>query len=469
MSELPVGWVEAEIKVLCELTNGKAFKPSDWSSEGLPIVRIQNLNNPDAPFNYFKGEVRSRFLIDRNQLLFAWSGTPGTSFGAHIWDGGPAILNQHIFKVNFDEQHLDRVFLKAAINQKLEDLIHKAHGGVGLRHITKGKFEETTITVPPLPEQKRIIAELDSLAAKSDRAREDLKRIETLVGRYKQAVLSEAFSGQLTAKWRQLFPNELPIEPLENGLPDDRESVFELTSNSDIPETWRNCRLGNLGDVLGGGTPSKKEPSYWEGEIPWVTPKDMKVDIINKTIDSISELGLSNSATKSIPEGSVLFVVRGMILAHSFPVAMTQRPVTVNQDMKALVPIKSVSPIFLLWALKRNEEAIVRLAGSATHGTKRLESSVVLNLAVPMAPLKEQNEIVYRIEAAFDKIERLAKDAKRALMLLGKLDESILTRAFRGELVPQDPTDEPAGSVLQRIKKKKVAGTKPTRHGAIVK
>ena len=69
---------------LCELVNGRAFKPTDWSEEGLPIVRIQNLNNPKAPFNRFNGELRPRFLIDSGALLFAWSGTPGTSFGAHI-------------------------------------------------------------------------------------------------------------------------------------------------------------------------------------------------------------------------------------------------------------------------------------------------------------------------------------------------------------------------------------------------
>jgi Type I restriction modification DNA specificity domain len=100
MSELPKGWTDTTIGAVCHLVNGRAFKPSDWGETGLPIVRIQNLNRPDAKFNYYAGEVRDRFLIEAGDLLFAWSGTPGTSFGAHIWNGPKAILNQHIFNVS---------------------------------------------------------------------------------------------------------------------------------------------------------------------------------------------------------------------------------------------------------------------------------------------------------------------------------------------------------------------------------
>ena len=161
MSPIPRGWRRQTIGSVCQLINGRAFKPADWSKKGLPIVRIQNLNDPMAPFNHFDGVVRDRFLIDSGVLLFAWSGTPGTSFGAHVWNGGPAILNQHIFNVKFDGAIVDRDFLKWAINHKLDELIDKAHGGVGLRHVTKGKVEETEIALPPLPDQRQLIAKIE--------------------------------------------------------------------------------------------------------------------------------------------------------------------------------------------------------------------------------------------------------------------------------------------------------------------
>ena len=97
---IPESWGIARIGELCDLKNGRAFKPTEWGSKGLPIVRIQNLNNLEASFNNYDGDIGDRFLIERGDLLFAWSGTPGTSFGAHIWRGGRAALNQHIFRVD---------------------------------------------------------------------------------------------------------------------------------------------------------------------------------------------------------------------------------------------------------------------------------------------------------------------------------------------------------------------------------
>jgi type I restriction enzyme S subunit len=121
------------------------------------------LNRPDAPFNHFRGPVVERHLVQPGDLLFAWSGTPGTSFGAHIWRGQPAVLNQHIFNVRVAPDHIDREFLCAAINATLDEQIAKAHGGAGLRHVTKKEFENTRIALPPLAEQKRIVQRLRDL------------------------------------------------------------------------------------------------------------------------------------------------------------------------------------------------------------------------------------------------------------------------------------------------------------------
>jgi type I restriction enzyme S subunit len=235
MTGLPKGWKRLAIGSLCDLINGRAFKPSDWGASGLPIVRIQNLNDPDAKFNYFDGgSVRSRFLIDSGALLFAWSGTPGTSFGAHIWNGGPAILNQHIFNVVFDECRIDKNFFRLAINQKLDELIEKAHGGVGLRHVTKGKFEETEIDLPPISDQRRIIAKLDDLLGRSRNARDELGHISKLVERYKQAVLAAAFRGDLTA--------------------DRRGRLSRCDAASKSTRKWRNKSLIDLCDSRRGIT-----------------------------------------------------------------------------------------------------------------------------------------------------------------------------------------------------------------------
>lgn len=155
--DLPEGWEWVKIKHIADLKNGRAFKPSDWSESGLPIVRIQNLNNPNSEFNFYAGEVETDYYLHGGELLFAWSGTPGTSFGAHIWRNYSAVLNQHIFRIDFSETNIDKEFLKSAINHRLNELIAIAHGGAGLMHINRATFENVYIPLPPYAEQKRIV------------------------------------------------------------------------------------------------------------------------------------------------------------------------------------------------------------------------------------------------------------------------------------------------------------------------
>jgi len=140
---------------LCKLINGRAFKPTDWVDTGMPIVRIQNLREPLKPMNKFDGEVKEKFLIDTGDVLLSWSGTPGTSFGCYIWDRGRAILNQHIFRVEYDSSRIERDFFVHAMNSRLDEMIDRAHGGVGLRHITKSELNKIELPVPQLDEQRR--------------------------------------------------------------------------------------------------------------------------------------------------------------------------------------------------------------------------------------------------------------------------------------------------------------------------
>ena len=182
-------WEVKRLGEVCRLTNGMAFKPSDWIETGIPIVRIQNLNDENAPFNYCAPEIiDDRCMIDTGTLLFSWSGTPGTSFGAFIWNRGKAVLNQHIFIVKPVE--IDKVFLKMAIDANMTSIIEKSHGGAGLRHITKSDFEDIRISVPKdIAEQRRIAAclsALDEMLAATNGKLEQLKA-------YKKGLMQKLF------------------------------------------------------------------------------------------------------------------------------------------------------------------------------------------------------------------------------------------------------------------------------------
>ncbi|OTA46164.1 restriction endonuclease subunit S [Limosilactobacillus reuteri] len=161
---IPDSWEWVRVGEIISIYNGKAFKASDWSPQGLPIVRIQNLNDASATYHYYNGKVEDKFHLLGGELLFAWSGTPGTSFGAHIWKQQEAVLNQHIFKISFDERRMNKQYLAVVLNFRILSLIKEAHGSAGLRHITKKMFESTIIPIPPLNEQKRIVTKLKKLS-----------------------------------------------------------------------------------------------------------------------------------------------------------------------------------------------------------------------------------------------------------------------------------------------------------------
>ena len=148
---LPKGWAVIKVGNVAKYTNGRAFKPEEWESTGLPIIRIQNLNDADAPYNRSSVIHEQKYLIKDGDLLFAWA----ASIGTYIWSGENAWLNQHIFKVE-PYPFIDKAFLFYAFQAMISEFYKNSHGS-GMVHITKKQFEEITLLLPPLSEQIRIV------------------------------------------------------------------------------------------------------------------------------------------------------------------------------------------------------------------------------------------------------------------------------------------------------------------------
>ncbi len=195
-------FAEIALGEVLDLQNGRAFKETDWSAKGLPIVRIQNLNNPDAKYNHYEHPVEERFLIDTGDLLIAWSGTPGTSFGAFIWSRGKAILNQHIFNAVPKTDLLSRRYLKYAVNEKLDEMIANSHGGAGLRHITKTDLVKVKLGIPmkngepDLKEQERLADELEKMTSTTNQIEQLFDRQQEHFTALRSSVLNQSFAMQ---------------------------------------------------------------------------------------------------------------------------------------------------------------------------------------------------------------------------------------------------------------------------------
>ncbi len=189
---IPEEWEIAQIQDVCRLVNGRGFKPFEWQTVGLPIIRIQNLNG-SQDFNFYSGQYNPKILVENGQLLFAWSGSRGTSFGPHVWNGGHALLNYHTWKVVVNESTVTPEYLLFALRQLTGFIEEKAHGASALVHTQKWEMEKFPIVYPIMLLEQRAIAtalsDVNALLAGLDRLiakKRDLK----------QAAMQQLLTGQ---------------------------------------------------------------------------------------------------------------------------------------------------------------------------------------------------------------------------------------------------------------------------------
>ena len=353
---------------ICELYNGRAFKPEDWQnaeSGGLPIIRIQNLNDSKSSFNYYTGEVSEKNTINNGDLLFSWSGSRGTSFGAHIWRGQRAVLNQHIFKVGFDESRATKMYLLHALNKAVSEVEENLHGGVGLVHITKGNLEKIKIPLPLLEVQKEIVAEIEGYQKVIDGAR-------AVVDNYR--------------------PN-ISIQP-----------------------EWRMCSLSDISvRITKGSSPNWQGINYCNKEngILFITSENIGLGTLLLESSKYVESRFNDIEKKSIlQKGDVLTNIVGASIGRT---AIFNLDVTanINQAVCLIRPrAELVNSIFLMMILN-SPSFIEKLLGNSVENARANVSMGVLGkLTIPIPPLETQRAIVAEIEA-----EQALVNANRELIV----------------------------------------------------
>jgi type I restriction enzyme S subunit len=206
------------------------------------------------------------------------------------------------------------------------------------------------------------------------------------------------------------------------------KAVVEKTEADAIPDDWETVPLGEVGTWLSGGTPSKSKESYWTGDIPWVSPKDMKQARLTDATDHISGEALGNGG-KLAPKHAILIVVRGMILAHTFPVARIEREMAFNQDIKAVDTHDFIDSGFLLWWLRNHSREFLKTATSASHGSKRISTESLFSQPIPVPPREEQEAIA---EALSD-VDALLASIDAAIEKKRNVRTATMQRLLTGE------------------------------------
>ncbi len=307
------------------------------------------------------------------------------------------------------------------------------------------------LALPPFVEQGRIVAKLDSLMARTARARSELDHIPRLVEKYKQAILAKAFSGELTKEWRGPHARTDAIEFLRSlDVP-----TYQNHRGEPLPDGWHWVTAGSMCAIKGGVALGKSRTSDTELiELPYLRVANVQRGWLNLSEIKTVKVSLREADALYLKPGDVLMneggdrdkLGRGWVWDGQIKNCIHQNHVFRLRPKSSMIPSRYISYYSNAFGQRYFLDE-----GKQTTNLASISMSKISSLPIPVCAPAEMERIVQRIEAAFTWLDKVAAEHARASHLVPKLDQSILAKAFRGELVPQDPNDEPASVLLERI------------------
>ncbi|MHB1373076.1 MAG: restriction endonuclease subunit S [Thauera sp.] len=342
------------------------------------------------------------------------------------------------------------------------DYVNSVSHGVNMPRLGTEAGRAAPFVVAPLPEQKRIADKLDNVLARVDACRDRLDRIPALLKRFRQSVLAAATSGRLTDEWRSVhYPDREPESPKCSALSERSPIVIFPSDQSSLQVGWRWQKLTELAQLESGHTPRKSVPEYWEGgDVPWISLQDIRAadgTVIYDTKYKPTKLGIANSSARLLPAGTVCFC-RDISFGY---VTIMGKEMATTQHFANWVCGAQLVPSYLMYAFMAGRDFLGMSGQGTTVTTIYMPALKELRLATP--PLAEQHEIVRRVETLFAFADRLEARCAAARKQAGQLTPALLAEAFRGELVPQDPADEPAAELLKRLAASRAEAPKARR------
>ncbi|TCL36803.1 type I restriction enzyme S subunit [Anaerospora hongkongensis] len=472
---VPGNWVWTRLASLVNIHRGVSFTKNDAKlkkeNTTCLILRGGNINDGKLIFDdniyVSKSLVKEVQLLKKNDIIIV------ASTGSTKVIGKAAISEENYADVAFGA-FITLVRVKEDLNQKFvafyflsemyRSLIRKYAKGVNINNIKNEHILFMPFVLPPLPEQQRIVAVIESLFEKLNRAKELAQTALDSFENRKSAILHKAFTGELTRKWREENTSEhnklleviLEFYTNSSKLKDisiikefqGKASVLKNIKNS----KWYKCHIGAIGIVCNGSTPSRKVLKYWGGEISWVSSGEVRNNVINYTNEKITTEGYNASSVRMLNKGSILIAMIGEGKTRG-QTAILNIDATINQNIAAIdLSHKCVISKFVWYWLQYQYENN-RQVGNGS-GPKALNCHKIRNLDFILPPLLEQQEIVRILDNLLEN-EQKAKDLCDVIDKIDHMKKSILARAFRGELGTNNPAEESALGLLKEVLKAK--------------
>ena len=452
-------WERVSLGQIAKILNGYPWKAAFFNGQqGIPVVRIRDVTS-GASETLYNGPLEEGFWIEDGDLLVGMDG----DFNSRIWTAGKALLNQRVCRIAPNENLYLKEFLALVLPGYLKLINDETHS-ITVKHLSSRTLSEIPLPLPSVSEQHRIVAKIDGMSAKSRRARDHLDHISRLVERYKQAILRAAYRGDLTKDWRESHPTKkmgrelradllsikLERELSTRGQKDRYQPDFSLERDlPDLPQTWTWMPVEALSSKVVDGV--HKKPTYVKSGVPFLTVKNLTAGN-----------GISFSECKFVSQSDHLeFIKRtkpenGDILITKDGTLGVVRAIRNDIEFSIFVSLALVKPYdrritdYLEFAFM-SPQVQDQMVGVGS-GLQHIHLTDLRRDFIPIAPPDERLEIVRRVRTALSWIDRLASETNSACILVDRLDQAIFAKAFRGELVPQEPSDEPASVLLERAK-----------------
>lgn len=388
-------WEKEKLGNVAVYQNGNSFSKSQWSEEGYPIIRIQNLTGQQEEYNHFNGDLDEKYKVEEGDILLAWSGT----IDLFQWGGEDAALNQHIYRVD-TEDGINDIFFQLKLEEVIPRLIALSHGST-MKHVRKADLVNLDVEIPSdIDEQRRIASVLYNV----DQAIQKTEEIIEQTQRVKKGLMQDLFT--------QGYYSHKDFE---------EHQIF-----GKYPTDWKLSSIGELAESIpGGGTPKKSNDDYWGGDIPWASVKDFNGPRLSETKDYITEKGLEESSTNLIPENSIITSTR-MGLGRAF---INDVEMSINQDMKAIITTDEVKTEYLLFWIFNISDYIESIGRGTT--VKGLSLTALRSIDVPLPPKEEQEKIVESLKEFYAEKKALEEEKEQLLRLKKGLMQDLLTGSVR--------------------------------------